>query len=70
MDAIGEGLVLLEGQKHARARKILNPAFKYNKVKGQYNWISNNSNVRYLYLSNIYSMDKGEIRLKKLSWIR
>lgn len=34
IDAIGEGLVLLEGQKHARARRIINPAFKYNKIKG------------------------------------
>lgn len=35
MDAIGEGLVLLDGQKHAKARKIINPAFKYNKIKGR-----------------------------------
>ncbi|EDV26620.1 uncharacterized protein TRIADDRAFT_54815 [Trichoplax adhaerens] len=33
LPAIGEGLVLLEGQKHAKARKIINPAFKHSKIK-------------------------------------
>ncbi|RDD40334.1 Cytochrome P450 4c21 [Trichoplax sp. H2] len=32
-DLIGEGLLLLEGQKHAKVRKIINPTFKYNKIK-------------------------------------
>ena len=34
IDFIGEGLLLLEGQKHAKTRKIINPTFKYNKIKG------------------------------------
>ncbi|EDV27468.1 uncharacterized protein TRIADDRAFT_53194 [Trichoplax adhaerens] len=31
---IGNGLFLLEGPTHAHYRKIINPAFKYSKIKG------------------------------------
>ncbi|RDD40333.1 11-oxo-beta-amyrin 30-oxidase [Trichoplax sp. H2] len=33
VNILGEGLILIDGEKHTSARKVINPAFKYNKIK-------------------------------------